>query len=168
MYATVYAMMEVKGTKRNDDSTTTRRAVVMKSQRVGCLFSAHDEKRDPKSYRSKAGKSRQMGWRVPRRQSGICHFSLFLTAGFAILVRHRSREGKHHWQTTHAQDRARTLDAGVDGRTKGMSCFQDCNDSFLNQISFFFVNSSDNYQSNKRVQEIFWRDLEERKRILQL
>jgi hypothetical protein len=40
MNATVYAMMEVKGTKRNDNNTTTRRAVVMKSQRVGCLFSA--------------------------------------------------------------------------------------------------------------------------------
>jgi hypothetical protein len=62
MNTTAYAMMGVKGAKRSDNNTTTRRAVVMKSQRVGRLFRARDEGRDARSYRSKAGKSRQMSF----------------------------------------------------------------------------------------------------------
>jgi hypothetical protein len=158
MNTTAYAMIEVKGTKRSDNNTTTRRMVVIKSQRVGCLFSARDKRRDPKSYRSKAGKSRQMHSMVTRRQSARRQSSLFLITDFAILcVKDHAREsiaGKRHALRIKHALRVQEWMA----ERAVITAFQNCRDSSFRQMPFLFINSSDNYQNSKRVHKIFWRN----------
>jgi hypothetical protein len=150
MNTTAYAMMEVKGTKRSDNNTTARRTVVMKSQRVGCLFSARDERRDAKSYRSKAGKSSQMHRSQGRAETADVG-PLRFDDWFPYFVRQRLYKGKLQREKTHTDDRTWILTTGMDCRTSTNVGLPKSQRFLLQTPAFGLYQFLQHYQSNKRL-----------------